>query len=201
MAQARRKEGVPEEALVALVAAVSQGQRLRCAGTPARPGTAEAEDAELLRCEAEEAAAAAGNVAAPDAEAALPGRSTGTLEWRAARGELGSGGAGGGGVGSGSDSSCAVPAAPPPVASSAAPLPPSPPNAASSNATAIKALVHAHFALLTEGCSAEPGKCRSENCGKGAGGSLQPNAAAIKALALAKAGLVPGSGCRSGGGA
>jgi len=175
---------VPEEALEALVRAVDEGQRLR-SGAPLDGADRAAEAAEFTRCEAEELAAA-GGAAPAEAEAALPGRTTGSVEWRAARGELGSGaacastaqgGAAGGGGGGGGGGACAAPL--PGAAHAAAPA-----------QAALKALVHAHFALLTAGCAAAAGACGNANCAKGAGGAVKSaNEAAVRALALAKGGV------------
>ncbi len=151
-----------------LVAAIDAGQRLR-SGVPLDGVDRAAEAAEFARCEEEEAAAAAGGADGAHA-AALPGRTTGSLEWRAARGELGAGAAvvaaGGGG---GGGASCAAPPEPP--------------------QEVLKRLVRAHFFLLTVGCGAAAGACANAYCAKGpAGPAKSANEAAVRALALARAG-------------
>jgi hypothetical protein len=170
----RRNDGVPEEALEALVAAIDAGQRLR-SGVVADAADTAVEAAELARCAEEEAAAAAataaGAAAAPGA--ALPGRSTGSLEWRAARGELGPGANAGAGAGMGADGGAACASAPEALQG------------------ALKRLVHAHFALLTTGCGAAAGACAHADCAKGPQGPAKSaNEAAVRALALARKGAV-----------
>ncbi len=181
----RRSDGVPEEVLEALALAVAEGQRLRSGAAADAEGEA-AEAAEFLRCAEEEAAGEAGAAAAAAAPAALPGRTTGSLEWRAARGELGAaaaaaataGGSGGGGGGA----ACAT-AAPDAGGAACATAAPEAPQAA------LKRLVHAHFSLLTAGCAAAAGACSNENCAKGPSGPAKSaNEAAVRALALARGG-------------
>ena len=185
----RRSDGVPEEVLEALALAVAEGQRLRSGAAADAEGEA-AEAAEFLRCAEEEAAGMAGAAAAAAAAAAaLPGRTTGSLEWRAARGELGAaaaataaGGSGGGGGGGGGGAACAT-AAPDAGGAACATAAPEAPQAA------LKRMVHAHFSLLTVGCAAAAGACSNENCAKGPSGPAKSaNEAAVRALALAREG-------------